>query len=123
VLGVAYKADIDDVRESPALDIIRLLEEKGADVVFHDPHVPVLREDGHEREGVPFTDEELHAADCILIATDHSGVEYRRLMGLGTPVVDARNAMRGMDSDNIVGLSGQSRGGALEAVVAGGGTL
>jgi UDP-N-acetyl-D-glucosamine dehydrogenase len=123
VLGVAYKADIDDVRESPALDIIRLLEEKGADVVFHDPHVPVLREDGHEREGVPFSDEELHAADCILIATDHSGVEYRRLMGLGTPVVDARNAMRGLDSDNIVGLSGQSRGGALEAVVAGGATV
>jgi UDP-N-acetyl-D-glucosamine dehydrogenase len=123
VLGVAYKADIDDVRESPALDIIRLLEEKGADVVFHDPHVPVLREDGHEREGVPFSDEELHAADCILIATDHSGVEYRRLMGLGTPVVDARNAMRGMDSDNIVGLSGQSRGGALEGVVAGGVTV
>lgn len=119
VLGVAYKADIDDVRESPALDIMRLLEEKGADVVFHDPLVSVLREeDGSSRAGVPLSDEELAAADCILIATDHTDVEYQRLIGLPSPVVDARNAMRGLDSDNIIGLSGQSRGGPLEAVVA-----
>jgi len=118
VLGVAYKADIDDVRESPALDIIRLLEEKGADVAFHDPYVATVREeDGSTRLGVRFSDEEVAAADCVLIATDHSGVDYNRLIGLPTPVVDARNAMRGLDSENIVGLSGQSRGGPLETVI------
>jgi UDP-N-acetyl-D-glucosamine dehydrogenase len=117
ILGVAYKADIDDVRESPALDIIRLLEEKGATVVFHDPHVPAFQEDGTVRESVAFDDEELTAAHCILIATDHSDVDYRRLLGLDAPVVDARNAMRGLQSENVVGLSGQSRGGPLEAVL------
>jgi UDP-N-acetyl-D-glucosamine dehydrogenase len=121
ILGVAYKPDIDDVRESPALDIIRLLAEKGGDVAYHDPYVPVLREDGHTMESVPFDDEQLHAADCILIATNHRNVEYQRLIGLPTPVVDTRDAMRGLESDNVVGLSGQSRGGPLEAVLAGGG--
>jgi UDP-N-acetyl-D-glucosamine dehydrogenase len=119
ILGVAYKADIDDVRESPALDIMRLLEEKGADVVFHDPYVPVLRENGWELTSVPFDEDELDAADCILIATDHRSVDYRRLIGRSAPVVDARNAMRGLDSENIIGLSGRSRGGPLEAVLAG----
>jgi UDP-N-acetyl-D-glucosamine dehydrogenase len=118
VLGVAYKADIGDVRESPALDIIRLLEEKGGDVVYHDPHVPVLQEDGVARASVPFDEDQLGAADCVLIATDHGAVDYSRLKGLGVPVVDARNAMRGLDSENIVGLSGRHRGGPLEAVVA-----
>jgi UDP-N-acetyl-D-glucosamine dehydrogenase len=117
VLGVAYKRDIDDVRESPALDIIRMLEDKGAQVVYHDPHVPELREDGGVRTGVPFTQEEIEAADCILIATDHQAVDYRRLIGQAAPVVDTRNAMRGLDSENVVGLSGRSRGGPLEAVV------
>jgi UDP-N-acetyl-D-glucosamine dehydrogenase len=121
ILGVAYKRDIDDVRESPALDIIRMLQEKGADVVFHDPYVHEIRENGHTLRSVPFSDEELDAADCILIATDHSGVDYRRLIGRVAPVVDTRNAMRGLESENVVGLSGQSRGGPLEALVAAGG--
>jgi UDP-N-acetyl-D-glucosamine dehydrogenase len=120
VLGVAYKRDVDDIRESPALDIIRMLEEKGADVAYHDPLVPEISEHGVRRRSVAFTAEELERADCVLIATDHSAVEYRRLMGIGIPVVDARNAMRGLDSENVVGLSGQGRGGPLEAVVAGG---
>lgn len=121
ILGVAYKRDIDDVRESPALDIIRLLHEKGADVVYHDPYVPEIREDGTVMRSVPFTDAELDAADCILIATDHTSVDYGRLVGRAAPVVDTRNAMRGMESENVVGLSGQSRGGPLEALVAAGG--
>jgi UDP-N-acetyl-D-glucosamine dehydrogenase len=120
VLGVAYKADIDDVRESPALDIIRMLEEKGADVVFHDPYVPVLHENGWDLHSVPFDDAQLDEADCILIATAHRNIDYSRLIGRSTPVIDARNAMRGLDSENIVGLSGRSRGGPLEAVMAGG---
>ena len=117
VLGVAYKRDIDDVRESPSLDIIRLLEGKGASVSYHDPHVPELRENGGVRKSVPFTSEELDAADCVLIATDHSNVDYSQLIGLPIPVVDTRNAMRGMDSDNLVGLSGRARGGPLESVL------
>ena len=56
VLGVAYKRDIDDMRESPALDVMRLLEERGATVEYHDPHVPVFREDGHDRRGIALTD-------------------------------------------------------------------
>ena len=59
VLGVAYKKDIDDMRESPALDVIQLLEDQKADVVYHDPHVAAFREDGHERHSVELTDEEL----------------------------------------------------------------
>ena len=64
VLGVAYKKDIDDMRESPALDVIRLLEQQGANVVYHDPHVPKFREDGHEHASVPLTDEELDPGRC-----------------------------------------------------------
>ncbi|HUF52062.1 MAG TPA: nucleotide sugar dehydrogenase [Longimicrobiales bacterium] len=117
ILGVAYKRDIDDVRESPALDIIRLLAEKGADVVYHDPFVLTFQEDGMVRESVPFSDEELQRAHCILIATDHSELDYRRLIGLPAPVVDTRNAMRGLAADNVIGLSGQAPGGPLERTV------
>jgi UDP-N-acetyl-D-glucosamine dehydrogenase len=117
MLGVAYKRDIDDVRESPALDIIKLLEEKGAEVVYHDPYVAEVHEDGVVRRGVELSDAELAKADCVLIATDHSNVNYARLIGLPIPIVDTRNAMRDFQSENVVGLSGQSRGGALEARV------
>jgi UDP-N-acetyl-D-glucosamine dehydrogenase len=117
VLGVAYKRDIDDIRESPALDIIHLLEDKGATVSYHDPHVPELHEDGRVRRSVPLTSAVLDAVNCVLIATDHSDVDYSQLIGLPVPVVDTRNAMRGMDSDNLVGLSGRARGGPLESVL------
>ena len=72
VLGVAYKRDIDDVRESPALDVIRLLEEQGADVEFHDPFVADVREDGHVRHGVALTQGRSPAADAVVIVTDHA---------------------------------------------------
>jgi len=117
VLGVAYKRDIDDIRESPSLDIIHLLEGKGATVTYHDPFVPEVHEDGRVRRSVPFTTESLDGVHCVLIATDHTSVDYSRLIGLPVPVVDSRNAMRGMDSDNLVGLSGRARGGPLESVL------
>ena len=107
---------------APALDIIRLLEEKGAAVVFHDPHVAVLREDGRVRESVALSDQELSAAHCILITTDHSAVDYERLAGIATPVVDTRNAMRGLSAGNVVGLSG-GRGSAPLEVTAGGAAI
>jgi UDP-N-acetyl-D-glucosamine dehydrogenase len=117
VLGVAYKRDIDDVRESPALDIMRLLEEKGATVTYHDPYVPELREDGVTRSSSAYSTDSLRGADCVLIATDHSTVDYSLLIGLGVPVVDTRNAMRGLESENVIGLSGQPRGGPLESTL------
>lgn len=106
ILGVAYKRDIDDVRESPALDVIRLLAERGAEIRYHDPYVPVLEEDGIRRESVPLTDEELSAADCVVITTDHSTVDYERVVRLAPLVVDTRNATRGIEGGDIVGLGG-----------------
>jgi len=93
VLGVAYKRDIDDIRESPALDIIRLLEDQGARVSYSDPHVPVLSENGHEFRSVPLSPNTVAAADCIMIVTDHSTVDYRMIRRHAKLVVDTRNAM------------------------------
>jgi UDP-N-acetyl-D-glucosamine dehydrogenase len=93
VLGVAYKRDIDDMRESPALDVIRLLEERGAEVSYHDPHVPSYREDGHTREGVALTDEQMESSDVVVIITDHRAVDYRRLVTKSRLIVDTRNAL------------------------------
>jgi UDP-N-acetyl-D-glucosamine dehydrogenase len=92
VLGVAYKKDIDDMRESPALDVIRLLEDQGASVAYHDPHVPQYREDGHEHKSVDLTDEELSGADAVVIITDHTAVDYQRVVKLARVIVDTRNA-------------------------------
>jgi UDP-N-acetyl-D-glucosamine dehydrogenase len=92
VLGVAYKKDIDDMRESPALDVIRLLESQGASVFYHDPYVPKFREDGHEHTSVALTDKEIAAADAVVIVTDHSSVDYQRVVTLASVVVDTRNA-------------------------------
>jgi len=102
LLGVAYKRDIDDVRESPALSIIDRLRAKGAEVSYHDPFVKELRfEDAHIQgsseplHSVPLTDEELRAADSIVIVTDHSGIDYQRICQLASLVVDTRNALNG----------------------------
>jgi UDP-N-acetyl-D-glucosamine dehydrogenase len=92
VLGVAYKRDIDDMRESPALDVIRLLEDQGAKVAYHDPHVPHFREDGHEHKSVELTDKEITNADAVVIITDHSVVDYQRVVRLAGVIVDTRNA-------------------------------
>jgi UDP-N-acetyl-D-glucosamine dehydrogenase len=102
LLGVAYKKDIDDVRESPALSIIDRLRAKGADVRYHDPFVKNIRfDDAHtEGSGEPLeseqlTDEALSTADCIVIVTDHSGIDYKRVCQLTSLVVDTRNALNG----------------------------
>jgi UDP-N-acetyl-D-glucosamine dehydrogenase len=100
LLGVAYKKDINDVRESPALSIIDRLRAKGADVRYHDPFIERLDfEDAHTVSGgeplesVPLTDEELKAADVAVIVTDHSGVDYGRVCQLSKLIVDTRNAL------------------------------
>jgi UDP-N-acetyl-D-glucosamine dehydrogenase len=96
VLGVAYKKNIDDMRESPALDVIRLLEEQGAHVTYHDPHVPTFTEDGHTLTGVELTDDALRSADAVVIVTDHDAVDYQRVVELAQVVIDARNATKGL---------------------------
>jgi UDP-N-acetyl-D-glucosamine dehydrogenase len=93
VLGVAYKRDIEDIRESPALDIIRLLEGQGAKVTYFDPHVPRFREDGHEFRSVELTPERVAAVDCVMVVTDHSSVDYRMIKRTAKLVVDTRNAI------------------------------
>jgi UDP-N-acetyl-D-glucosamine dehydrogenase len=102
LLGVAYKKDIDDVRESPALSIIDRLRSKGCDVQYHDPFVPaVYFEETHsEGSGAPLssvelTDQEIKGADCVVIVTDHSQIDYRRVIELAPLVVDTRNALNG----------------------------
>jgi UDP-N-acetyl-D-glucosamine dehydrogenase len=96
VLGIAYKADINDIRESPALDIIRLLQESGAHVLYHDPNVPTLKQDGEELNSTPLTDELLEALDCLVITTNHSGLDYRWITEHSKLVVDSRNATKGL---------------------------
>jgi UDP-N-acetyl-D-glucosamine dehydrogenase len=97
VIGVAYKRDINDVRESPALDVIRLLEERGAHVEFHDPYVHEFREeDGHVRKGVEMSEEMLRWADAVVIITDHKSVDYQRVLDHAVLVVDTRNVMAGL---------------------------
>ena len=98
VLGVAYKPDIDDIRESPALDVIRLLEADGAEVEYHDPYVPSLREDGKVWQGKPLTDDLISSVDVAVIVTNHSDVDHARVFDLAPIVVDSRNATKGMVS-------------------------
>jgi UDP-N-acetyl-D-glucosamine dehydrogenase len=107
VLGVAYKRDINDLRESPALDVIRLLEEKGAVVTFHDPYVPEIREEGYVRRSVDLTQRALSEADCVVIITDHQNVDYERVVREAGLVVDTRNATRGIVGGTVIGLSGE----------------
>src|SRR5256886_2822946 len=102
VLGVAYKKDIDDVRESPALSIIDRLRSKGCKVRYHDPFVRELRFDDAHTEGngaplssVELTDEEIRAADCVVIVTNHSQIDYGRITAQAALVVDTRNALNG----------------------------
>src|SRR5437868_528983 len=102
LLGVAYKQDINDVRESPALSIIDRLRAKGALGRYHDPFVArVSFDDAHTQDGgdplqsIPLTDEELRASDCVVIVTDHSQINYKRVTELAPLIVDTRNALNG----------------------------
>lgn len=97
VLGVAYKKDIDDVRESPALKIMELLRKNGANISYHDPYIPEIEPHGGstvQLESMPLTDDALAQADCVLILTDHSTVDYDRVVTYAQTVVDTRNATK-----------------------------
>ena len=101
VLGVAYKRDIDDVRESPALDIIQLLDRLGAKLTYSDPYVPHIRFDGLQ---LCSDEAALAKADCVVIVTDHSGFDYKGLVDKAPLIVDTRNALKGLVSNKIVRL-------------------
>ena len=97
VLGVAYKKDTGDVRESPALDVIRLLQDEGASVSFHDPYSNAIRaEDGRIEKGVALTPKNLKAADLVVIITDHSVYDYAAIVKSARRILDTRNATRGV---------------------------
>lgn len=94
VLGVAYKKDINDTRESPALDIIELLYAKGADVHYHDPHVPVMAHNGHDLTSEPDLDVAVAAADCVVIVTDHSAYDWPAIRRQARLFVDTRHMLK-----------------------------
>jgi UDP-N-acetyl-D-glucosamine dehydrogenase len=100
VLGVAYKRDVDDVRESPALDILRVLESRGAKVQYHDPRVPTLELNQSTLKSADLMPG-VRAADVVVIVTDHSGFPYREIVDAAAVVVDTRNATKGIVSDKI----------------------
>lgn len=107
ILGVAYKRDIDDVRESPALDVIKLLEDQGASVKYYDPYVAEFREDGHLRVGERSLDDALQGVDAVVIVTDHSNIDYQRIVASMPLVIDTRNVTAGIAYANarVVSLS------------------
>ncbi|MDL0145385.1 nucleotide sugar dehydrogenase [Halobacterium salinarum] len=104
VVGAAYKPDVSDVRESPAIDIITELDDWNATVDYHDPHVPELDVGAATYESVPLTDARLNDADCVLIVTDHSTLDVDRLVDESTLLFDARNATSHRDDDHVVRL-------------------
>jgi UDP-N-acetyl-D-glucosamine dehydrogenase len=102
VLGAAYKPDIDDVRESPALDVIALLKKKGADVSYHDPHIKQIH---HEKEGwkmetVTDVMKAVKEADAVVIVTNHSSYDYKAILAEAKFIFDSRNALGKIAVDN-----------------------
>jgi UDP-N-acetyl-D-glucosamine dehydrogenase len=93
VLGVAYKPDVSDLRESPALDVIGLLLAKGARVSYYDPYVPSLEHEGWELTSVPDLLEAARAADCVVVVTDHTAIDYAAVARQAALIFDSRNAL------------------------------
>ncbi len=105
VLGVAYKRDIDDPRESPSLDIIKQLDERGAKVSYHDPFIASVNIDGKEWKSTPLTDELISKSDVVVICTDHSSIDYAKIAKQAKLIFDARNATKALGPlQNVVKL-------------------
>jgi len=102
VLGVAYKADISDMRESPAIIVVELLRQKGAEVVFHDPHVLEFSPGGDRVERVELTAEEVSSADVVLLITAHAGVDYDLVRREASLVLDTRNVFKAPEDPKVV---------------------
>jgi UDP-N-acetyl-D-glucosamine dehydrogenase len=104
LIGVAYKRDVNDMRESPALDILELLSKRGATITYSDPFVPALKHDGRDHSSVDLTAALATKPDCCVICTDHSGFDYAALVQSGTLIVDTRNALRQHEHPSIFRL-------------------
>jgi UDP-N-acetyl-D-glucosamine dehydrogenase len=104
VLGIAYKADIDDIRESPSLDIIEELRGRGARIEYSDPFVPVVEFAGHRMRSVPLTPANLKRADCVVVATAHKQLPWSLILRHSRAIVDTRNAFKGRTSPKITRL-------------------
>jgi UDP-N-acetyl-D-glucosamine dehydrogenase len=106
VLGVAYKPNVSDLRESPALDVIGLLRQKGAVVEYHDPYVPEVRHDTFTLQCVPDLDLAVQRADCVIITTDHDSYRWKKILEMSQLIVDTRNALgaEGKASPKVVRL-------------------
>jgi len=94
VLGVAYKKDINDPRESPSAEVLHLLAQRGAVITYHDPHIHHFTEHGHDLRSVPLTEEALRQADLVMILTDHTAVDYALVLKASTQILDTRNALK-----------------------------
>jgi UDP-N-acetyl-D-glucosamine dehydrogenase len=104
VLGVAYKRDVDDTRESPALHVMKMLLDRGAVLTYTDPLVPEVREHGLALESVPVRDALEAGTDCVILLTDHSAFNYSEIVHLAPLIVDTRNALRDFIGGNIIHL-------------------
>jgi UDP-N-acetyl-D-glucosamine dehydrogenase len=106
VLGAAYKPDIDDLRESPALDVMGLLMQKGVEVSYHDPYVAQIQHESWEKSSVADYLTEIEQADCVVIVTNHSVYDYSAILERSRLIVDTRNALgkAGRDNEKVVRL-------------------
>jgi UDP-N-acetyl-D-glucosamine dehydrogenase len=104
VLGVAYKRGVSDCRESPSLSVMKLLHDRGASLSYSDPYVPELMEEGLALRSQPVRDVVSNGCDCVVILTDHPDFDYAYVASTARSIVDARNALRGVQGDHIVRL-------------------
>jgi UDP-N-acetyl-D-glucosamine dehydrogenase len=104
IVGVAYKKDINDMRESPALDIISLLQRRGVEISYHDPFVPILQIEEIEQRAKELTQDLLESQDCVVIVTNHSALDYDKIIKSSKLIVDTRNALKGLNGSHIVRL-------------------
>jgi UDP-N-acetyl-D-glucosamine dehydrogenase len=104
VLGVAYKKDTSDIRESPALDIMKLLHEKGGEISYHDPYVSQISFNNQVLYSIPLTAQSLSSCDVVVVVSDHSMFNAREVVDHSRLVIDARNLTQGIDSKKIVRL-------------------
>jgi UDP-N-acetyl-D-glucosamine dehydrogenase len=115
VLGVAYKKNVSDCRESPALDVMRILSEKGADLIYNDPYVPTLRLGKNTMNSTQLSSDAIARQDCVIILTDHSDYDFKAIVAAARLVIDTRNATKDLNAftDNIIKLGAGNKPSAV----------
>jgi UDP-N-acetyl-D-glucosamine dehydrogenase len=103
-LGLAYKRDIGDIRDSAALDVVTGLVRKGVTIAYSDPHVPQAEIDGKLYISVKMSAEVLRSSDCVVILTDHSSFDYSMIVSQSSMILDCRNALREFSAPNVISL-------------------